>query len=51
MLPIYPEELRLARRDGSDALFEMFRVAGVTDVLQAKRVNVCRQRPRGRTMS
>jgi hypothetical protein len=40
-IPIYEEELELARRSGSDALFQRLDLAGVNDVIDIKRKRVC----------
>ena len=40
LLPIYPEELDLARQHGSDALFRLFTDAGIDDLLNTRRPNV-----------
>jgi len=49
LLPIYPEERELAIREGTEALFERLRLAGVTDLLKVRRRNVARPARRGRT--
>jgi len=46
-VPIYPEELALARRRGSDALFQRFAAAGIDDLIDTRRRNVALSR-RGR---
>ncbi len=41
-LPIYPDELDLARNWGSEALFERMRAHGVTDRINLRRKNCAR---------
>lgn len=50
LLPVYTEELlfKLRSSDGADPLIEKFRLAGITEVLDVNRRNVCVERKLGR---
>jgi hypothetical protein len=44
LVPLYPEEMALKLKKGSDALLDRFDAKGVKDVIDAGRVNVARKR-------
>jgi hypothetical protein len=44
LYPLYPEEVAFKMKHGADAIWDKLADAGVTDVLDPARKNVCRKR-------
>lgn len=44
LVPLYPEEMALKLKKGSDALLDRFDAKGVSDIIEPGRVNVARKR-------
>lgn len=44
VVPLYPEEMALKLKDGSDALLDRFDARGIGDIIALDRVNVAKKR-------
>ena len=44
VVPLYPEEMALKLKDGSDALLDRFDAKGIGDIIALDRVNVAKKR-------